>query len=174
MQHNTVNHTRVENDYIEPLKALYFTIGSLIFCVGGALLWIGIIYDMLQLIIVGAMVTLFDIISCIVSHNIKKDKDAHKNTNHYDCLLQRWYTATIAVIFYIGCSLLWIGLAFEWPQLTYVGIIFHALVLFTVIFDFNINNVTTSIISIKRSIVIIIRNNCFFSLGFHVIFKFII
>ena len=139
MQHDTVNPSHVENNYIEPLKALYYSIGSLIFCVGGALLWIGIIYDMLQLIIVGAMVTLFDIISCAVSHNIKKDKDAHKHINHYDCLLQRWYTAIIAVILYIGCSLLWIGWTFEWPQVIYVGIIFHALVIFTVIFDFNIN-----------------------------------
>lgn len=132
------NHTEIQtasNDGISAPKMLYYTLGSLIFLAGGAAFWLGILYENLPMTVAGGITIGFGLLSSLMSHLIKKDKAKHRHIVHYECLLQRWYTAVIAFAFIIGCAVFWIGAVYGHEQLICIGMISHFLLIFTVFFD---------------------------------------
>ena len=125
---------------IPSAKMFYFTASSLIFALGGAAFWIGLIYSNFEITIAGAIISFVNLATAIVCHLIQKDKQKHSHISHYDCLLQRWYTVVIALVFAIGCACFWIGITFGFKQVTYIGGIVHFVAAFTIYFDNKIYN----------------------------------
>ena len=113
----------------------YYCIAALIYMLGGGVLWFGILSKKPLFIFIGAAVELFGVVSSVIKHLIMLDKRKHRSVNHYDCLLQRWYTAVISVLFSLGCAIFWVAFLIKSEPALYIGIASHVLVIFTVFFD---------------------------------------